>query len=258
VVAPIQNEIILLDSAMNIHETYPIENDKIKIASFSQMPLLEFDSLFVVSCLPEVDYYNDPRFIIYDKESKKVINNLKISDFIGYKNYNLLFALNSITKLNSNEIAISIGVNETVFIYNLKTLKVTDKINMSSKTFTKTEPIEKNNTVSTKDRLERSYYKTIHKINIDNNTLLLRTTSLSTEAYDPEGNLRSLYDKKQSIIIYDLTNEEKIGEFVLPKNIYDFRTAFTYDNRIYFLLNNPNSENEENLMKFVGYEISEI
>lgn len=258
IVSPLDNEIKLIDSVMNIHKIYKIDNDKVKIASFSQMPLLKFDSLFFINSLPDYDYFKNPRFLIYNKNSKEIIDKLSISDFIENNNYDLLFALNSIEKLNESEVAISIGVDENVFVYDLKSKKIIRTLNVSSGKFQQTQPLVKTDAISTKERLERNYYKSIHKISINNKDFLLRTTSLSIEPYDSKGNLKSLYDKEQSVILYDLSNEQKVGEFYLPNDIYDFRTGFVFDNRLYFLLNNPNSPKDENLMKFAGYEIHKI
>lgn len=255
VINPPHNTIKLIDSALNIRDIYQLNTDKSKIAAISQMPLLKFDSLFFISCLPDSDYFNDPRFIVHNINQKQIVDELILSDFIANEDYGLLFALNSMAKLGNNKVVISIGVNKHVFIYDLLTRKITDKINIGSEKFDKTEPLNKSQNLSTKERLERNYYIAIYTIDLDGKTFLLRTTSLAIEPYDAAGNLKTLYDKGQSVIIYDLSNNKKVGEYYLPNDLYDFRTGFQFDNRLYFLLNNPNSENNEDLMKFVGYEI---
>jgi hypothetical protein len=249
----------LIDTTLNIKKGFKIgKNIKSKIASFSQMPLLKFDSLFFLSCLPDYDFYNDPRFLIFDKNSKKITQKISINNFIKKNNYDLLYALNSYDKYSTNRIVISIGVSGQVFIYDILKKNKIDSMYVASDNFINTEPLEVNQSISIKERLERSYYKSIFNVFVEKKHFLLRTTSLSIEPFDVEGNLKNLYDKQQSVIIYDVENREKVGEYFLPKGIYDFRTGFIFKNILYFLLNNPNSEHQENLMKFVGYEISKI
>ncbi len=256
IITPLNNQIKLIDSKLNIIDLYDI-GDIInsKIASFSQMPLLKFNNLLLINCLPETDYYEDPRFILFDMCSNKIIDNMNIADFIDIDFYDLLFTLNSTEKLSDNTAIISIGVNEKVFIYNVAEKQIIDSMVIKSNNFTNTVPLPKAQNIATRDRLERSYYISIYKVIFENNTFLFRTTTLSTEPYDVEGNLKTLYDKQKSVIIYDLSNRTKVGEYFLPKNIFDFREGFVYNNRIYFQLNNLNSPDDENLMKFVGYEV---
>jgi hypothetical protein len=185
----------------------------------------------------------------------KITDNLNIADFIKNDYYNLLFTLNSTEKLSDKTAVISFGVNEKVFIYNVEDKQIIDSLVITSDRFSNTVPLPTAQNVATKERLERSYYKSIHKVIVGKSTFLVRTTALSTEPYDLDGNLKSLYDKEQSVIIYDLSNRNKVGEYYLPKDVFDFRTGFVYNNRIYFLLSNPNSTNNEDLMKFVGYEV---
>ncbi len=257
VVVPHINQIKLIDSELNIIDVYNI-GDAInsKTASFSQMPLLKFNNLLLVNCLPETDYHKDPRFVLFDMYNNTIIDQLNTAHFISNDYYDLLFTLNSTAKLSDDTFIISLGVNEKVFIYDVEEKQIIDSLVITSGKFSNTLPLPKAQNISMKERLARSYYNSIHKLMVEKSTFLLRTTTLSIEPYDLDGNLKSFFDKPKSVIIYDFSNRQKVGEYYLPKDVFHFRPGFVYDNRIYFQLNNPNSPDDENLMKFVGYAVT--